>query len=68
MDSTVIGLVSVLLMIILIYAGMYVGVALTLLSFVGVWLVRGDLAIAANMLAISANDAISDYQIGRAHV
>ncbi|MSQ21136.1 MAG: TRAP transporter large permease [Betaproteobacteria bacterium] len=64
MDPTAIGLISVVLMLVLIYAGMYVGVALTLLSFVGVWLVREDFNIAANLLAIAANDAISDYIFG----
>jgi len=64
MDATTIGLVSVILMIALIYAGMYVGVALTLLSFVGVWIIREDYTVAANLLALAANDAISDYVFG----
>jgi TRAP-type C4-dicarboxylate transport system permease large subunit len=34
------------------------------LSFVGVWLIRGDAGIAANLLALAANDAISDYVFG----
>jgi tripartite ATP-independent transporter DctM subunit len=64
MDATLIGLVSVALMIALIYAGMYVGVALTLLSFVGVWIIREDVSVSANLLALAANDAISDYIFG----
>ena len=48
----------------LIYAGMYVAVALSVLSFVGVWLIRDDAGIAANLLALAANDAISDYIFG----
>ena len=63
-DANVIGLVSVLFMLVLIWAGMYVALALTTLSFVGVWLIRGDVEIAANMLALAANDAISDYVFG----
>ena len=63
-DATVIGLVSVGVMLALIYAGMYVGVALMLLSFAGVWIIRGDAGIAANLLALAANDAISDYVFG----
>jgi tripartite ATP-independent transporter DctM subunit len=63
-DATVIGLVSILVMLVLIYAGMYVGVALMLLSFVGVAIIRGDVGIAANLLALAANDAISDYVFG----
>jgi C4-dicarboxylate transporter, DctM subunit len=57
-------LISVALMLVLIYAGMYVGVALTVLSFVGVWIIRDDIQIAANLLALAANDAISDYIFG----
>lgn len=63
-DATVIGLVSVGVMLALIYAGMYVGVALMLLSFVGVWIIRGEVGVAANLLALAANDAISDYVFG----
>lgn len=64
MDPTFIGLLSVVLMLVLIYAGLYVGVALTVLSFLGVWLIRGDVNIAANLLALAANDAIADYIFG----
>jgi tripartite ATP-independent transporter DctM subunit len=64
MEPAVIGLLSVAAMLALIWAGMYVGVALMLLSFIGVWLIRGDPGIAANLLALAANDAISDYVFG----
>ncbi len=64
MDATIVGVVSVGLMLVLIYAGMHVGVALALLSFGGVWIIRGDPGIAANMLTQAANDAIADYIFG----
>jgi tripartite ATP-independent transporter DctM subunit len=63
-EATLIGLVSVALMLVLIYAGMYVAVALTLLSFLGVWIIRQDVGIASNLLALAVNDAISDYIFG----
>lgn len=63
-EATLIGLASVGLMLILIYAGMYVAIALATLSFVGVWLIRGDIVIASNLLALAVNDAISDYVFG----
>lgn len=63
-EATVIGLASVALMLVLIYAGMYVAIALATLSFLGVWLIRGDAAIASNLLALAVNDAISDYVFG----
>jgi tripartite ATP-independent transporter DctM subunit len=64
MDGIAIGLVSVACMLVLIYAGMHVGVALTLLSFIGVWIIRGDAGIASNLLALAANDVIADYIFG----
>lgn len=64
MDATSVGVASVLVMLVLIYAGMYVGVALALLSFVGVWIIRGDPEIAANLLTQAANDSIADYLFG----
>lgn len=63
-EANIIGLLLVGAMLVLIYAGMYVAVALSVLSFVGVWLIRGDAGIAANLLALAANDAISDYIFG----
>lgn len=63
-EAHVIGLTSIAAMLVLIYAGMYVAVALSVLSFVGVWMIRGDAGIAANLLALAANDAISDYVFG----
>jgi C4-dicarboxylate transporter, DctM subunit len=63
-DANLIGLASVALMLLLIYAGMYVAIALTMLSFIGVWVIRGDAGIAANLLALAVNDAISDYVFG----
>src|SRR5215475_5210491 len=63
-EATLIGLASVAVMLILIYAGMYVAVALTLLSFLGVWIIRQDIGIASNLLALAVNDAISDYVFG----
>jgi tripartite ATP-independent transporter DctM subunit len=64
MSATVIGLASVGVMIALIYAGVHVAVALAATSFAGVLLIRGNFGVAANMTAIAANEAISDYIFG----
>ena len=64
MSSTLIGLASVACMLLLIWGGMQVGVALAALSFVGVWLIRGDAGVAANLLALAVNDVIADYVFG----
>ena len=55
---------SVGLMLLLIYAGMHVAIALSLLSFVGVWLLRGSFDMAGNMMVLAFKDAISDYVFG----
>jgi tripartite ATP-independent transporter DctM subunit len=64
MTNIDIGLISVGAMLVLIYAGMHVGIALSLLSFVGVWIMRDNVTVASNMMALAANDAISDYIFG----
>lgn len=55
---------SVGLMLLLIYSGMHVAIALILLSFLGVWLLRGNFDLAANMIVLSFKDSISDYVFG----
>ena len=59
-----IGLISIGTILILIYAGMHVAIALTLTSFVGVWLLRDNLTIATKLLSLAAADSISKYIFG----
>lgn len=59
-----VALVSIILMIVLIYAGMHVGVVLVGLSFLGVWIMRGSFDLASNLLALSVADSIADYNFG----
>ena len=56
-----VAIVSVFLMALLIYLGMHIGVVLTTLSFVGVWIIRGNFDIACNLLSLAVADSISDY-------
>lgn len=64
MSSEIIALGSLVLMLVLIYAGMHVAITLGLLSFVGVWLIRGDMDIAANLLAQAVSDSIASHIFG----
>jgi len=64
MSDLQIGLLSIAGILILIYAGMHVSIALTLLSFLGVWAVRGNFTIAGKLLALAAGDSISKYIFG----
>ena len=64
MSSVAIALGSLVLMLALIYAGLHVAITLGLLSFVGVWLIRGDVEVAANLLAQAVSDAIASHIFG----
>lgn len=59
-----IGYGSVGAILVLVYLGLHVPVALALVSFVGVWAIKGDEIIAMRMLGIAANDGIADYIFG----
>lgn len=48
----------------LVFLGMHVPMALMLVSFVGVWAIRDSAQLAANLLTLAANDAISSYFFG----
>lgn len=64
MSSETIAFGSLVLMLVLIYAGLHVAITLGLLSFVGVWLIRGDMDIAANLLAQAVSDSIASHIFG----
>ncbi len=64
MSDIQIGLVSIFGILFLIYAGMHVAIALTLLSFLGVWHIKGNWTIASKLLALAASDSISGYIFG----
>lgn len=59
-----IGILSLIAMGGLAIGGLYVPIALILCSFVGVWAIKGNAVLAAKMLGLAANDAISSYFFG----
>lgn len=59
-----IGFIAIGLLLVLVYGGLYVGVALTAVSFIGVVMLRGDFGIASQMLSIAAADSIASYIFG----
>jgi len=59
-----VGLVSVIAILILIYAGMYVPVALGLVSFVTVWLMRGSFDAPVYLVTLAASNSLEDYIFG----
>ena len=64
MSPALISCASLVLMLALIWAGMHVAVVLAVVSFIGVWLIRGDPGIAANLLAQASSDAIASHIFG----
>lgn len=54
-----VGIASVIAIVLLIYCGVYVAVALGLVSFIGVWIYRGSLETAINLLSLATADSVS---------
>lgn len=63
MPSPLIGLICILLMICLIYGGMPIAVAMTSISFLGVYLIKGNVAIAGKILAFAAFDSLATFTL-----
>jgi tripartite ATP-independent transporter DctM subunit len=58
------GLISVLFMLLLVYVGVHVGIVLAMLSFVCVWLIRGNMDVAGTLLALAASESLQRYEFG----
>jgi tripartite ATP-independent transporter DctM subunit len=54
-----VGIASVIIILVLIYAGVHVAVALGLVSFVGVWVYRDSMEVAISLLAAATHDTIA---------
>jgi tripartite ATP-independent transporter DctM subunit len=59
-----IGILVLAAMGALVLLGLFVPIALILCSFAGVWAIKGSPDLAAKLLALAANDAISSYFFG----
>ncbi|MEE8344714.1 MAG: TRAP transporter large permease [Woeseiaceae bacterium] len=64
MTGIEVGLISVLVILVLIYAGMHVPVALGLVSFVAVWLLRGSLDAPVYLVTLAASNSLENYVFG----
>ena len=56
--------ISVLFVLFLVYVGVHVGVALSLLSFVCVWIMRDNFEIAGRLMALAASEGLQRYEFG----
>ena len=59
-----IGLVALAVMVVLVYAGMYVPLALMVVSYGAVWVMKGSPLLAGKLLALAASETISSYFFG----
>lgn len=64
MSSIEIGLASLVVMIVLVYGGLWVPFALMLTSYMGVWIIKGSPLLAGKLLALAASETISSYFFG----
>lgn len=63
MTDQIIGLLSIGAIVILVYSGMHVAVALGLTSIVGIWLINGKLSVAMGLLGQGAIDSLADHNL-----
>ncbi len=64
MSGIDVGLLSVVAILVLIYSGLYVTVALGLVSFVAVWFLRGSLEAPVYLVTLAASNSLEDYIFG----
>jgi tripartite ATP-independent transporter DctM subunit len=58
--SVAVGVASVVAIVVCIYTGVHIAIALGLISFVGVVVLRGNVDVALNLLALAMADSIAD--------
>lgn len=63
-SNATIGFLSFLVLLVLVYIGVHIGVALSLVSFVAIWGVRDDAVISGKMLAQAANESLQRFEFG----
>ncbi|MBX2839499.1 MAG: TRAP transporter large permease subunit [Gammaproteobacteria bacterium] len=56
-----IGMASVAAIVFLIYLGVYIPIALGVVSFVSIWLMRDNFDLAMNLLKIALSDSVMEY-------
>ena len=59
-----IGITSFGALVVMVYFGLWVPIALMLSSFVGVWMIKGSPVLAGKLLALAASETISSYFFG----
>ncbi|MBL4768185.1 MAG: TRAP transporter large permease subunit [Rhodobacteraceae bacterium] len=61
MSPIEIGIYSVVAIVILIYLGLYIPIALGVVSFVSIWFMRDNFELSMNLLKIAIGDSVMEY-------
>lgn len=61
MSPIEIGLASVAAIVILVYIGVYIPIALGMVSLISIWLMRDNFELAMNLLKIAVGDSVMEY-------
>ena len=61
MSPVEIGMLSVVAIVVLVYLGLYIPIALGLVSFVSVWIMSGKSILAFNFLKVAVGDGVTEY-------
>ncbi len=61
MSPVELGMISVAAIVVLIYLGVYIPIALGVVSFVTIWLMRDNFDLAMNLLKIAVSDSVMEY-------
>lgn len=64
LSGLTVGALSVGAIVLLIYLGMHVAVALAVSSFLGLWALKGDPGMPMRLFVVTAGDSISSYAFG----
>ena len=58
-----IGVISLIFVLFFVYVGVHIAVALSLISFICVWAVRGNMDLSGKLLALSVSESILGYDV-----
>lgn len=61
MTPVEIGIASVVAIVVLVYLGLYIPIALGVVSFVSIWLMRDNFDLSMNLLKVAAGDTVMEY-------
>lgn len=61
MTPVEIGLISIVAIVVLIYLGVYISVALGMVSFIAIWLMRDNIDLAFALTKIAVGDSVMEY-------